>query len=331
MIDLNGKRVLITGTSGFIAQNFLATLEGMYPNIGLVMCMDYAPAFNLRQHFSKEFYDNKIVDLSHTRIERYAFSPDVDRYDVIFNFAAESHVDRSISDPLTFATNLTSTMALLNHVVCEKEKGHNIQMIQISTDEVYGHHLTTSAKPHTEDSQLQPRNPYAASKAAADLMCEAYVSTYDIDVLVTRCTNNFGIYQRTEKFIPTIISKLVAGEKIPVYGEGDNIREWIHVDDHCKSILEIAGERTRGVHNISGGTPKNNLELVQDILTAYNKLVPESEKTMVNSVEFVDDRKGHDKIYAITSKYYLRGFETVPYEDAIDEIVKHYVAYYKGQ
>jgi dTDP-glucose 4,6-dehydratase len=237
--------------------------------------------------------------------------------DYVFHFAAESHVDRSITGPRGFIdNNVTATSDLLEFIRTEYK---DAIVICISTDEVYGH-LHENDPPFTEDSHLNPRSPYSASKAASDLVALSYFHTFGLDVRVTRCCNNYGPHQADEKLIPTVLRKLFNNEKIPVYGTGMNIREWIHVDDHNKAVLEIAdvGE-PGGVYNIGSGLELTNLELIGEILEIVD---PENELGL--PVEFVEDRKGHDFRYAIDSVRWTNNLDQIPFKEGLKQTVDFY-------
>ena len=239
------------------------------------------------------------VNLQHSKL------PDIE-YDYVFHFAAESHVDRSINSPLDFiSNNVIGLTSLLEY--CRSYQSQ-ARIINISSDEVYGH-LATNDSPFTEESNLHPRSPYSASKASADLIAGSYHSTYGMDIITTRCCNNYGPHQHSEKFIPTVIRSLKNKQKIPVYGNGQNIREWIYVDDHNKSILEIAEIGESGmVYNIGSGRERTNLQLISDIIT-----IGDFGGSLEDHVEFVEDRKGHDFRYAISSVNYTRQFKLFDY------------------
>ena len=202
-----------------------------------------------------------------------------------------------------------------------RSKQPQARVINISTDEVYGH-LTEHQAPFTEDSNLNPRSPYSASKASADLVANSYAETFGLDIITTRCCNNFGSHQHDEKLIPTIIRNILAGKNVPVYGTGMNIREWIYVDDHNKSILEIAamGESGR-VYNIGSEVEMTNLKMVEDIGKILN---------IDPKIKFVDDRKGHDFRYALESRYYHRTFDLSKHVDALTTTVNFYAGKYAG-
>jgi dTDP-glucose 4,6-dehydratase len=208
------------------------------------------------------------------------------RHDAIINFAAESHVDRSITGARDFVlTNVLGTQTLL-----ESARAEGVAtFVQVSTDEVYG---SIASGSWTETEPLLPNSPYAASKASADLIARSYYRTYGLDVRITRCSNNYGPNQFTEKVIPLFITNLIDGVKVPVYGNGSNVRDWLHVDDHCRGIFSVlSGGRAGEIYNIGGGTELTNLELTQKILNLMGK--DES------FIEHVADRLGHDMRYSV--------------------------------
>jgi len=236
--------------------------------------------------------------------------------DAVINFAAETHVDRSIKDPDEFiGSNILGTYSLL-----ETERAHNprIRHIQVSTDEVYG---TSQDKPFTESDPLNPSNPYSATKAAADLLCRSYHKTYGMDVITTRCTNNFGPNQFPEKLIPKTIIRASKNLKIPVYGAGKNIRDWIYVEDHCSAIDFVSRRGVPGeVYNVSSSNELTNIELVEQILDAMDK--------SGELIEFVEDRPGHDLKYSLDSRK-LRSLGWKPkhvFKEALRETVEWYLA-----
>jgi dTDP-glucose 4,6-dehydratase len=234
----------------------------------------------------------------------------------VINFAAESHVDRSINDPLNFIhTNVIGTSVLL-----ECARRHGVQrFVQVSTDEVYG--SLGAAGRFTEQSPLDPSSPYSASKASADLLALASHKTYGQDVLVTRCSNNYGPYQFPEKLIPLMIIKALRDEPLPVYGDGKNVRDWIHVDDHCAGIVAALFEGKAGtVYNFGGNSEMVNLDLVRMILDRLGK--PQS------LISFVPDRLGHDRRYAIDSAFAQRELGWKPlrsFKEGLDETVQWYM------
>lgn len=284
-------RLLVTGGAGFIGSNFIRYVLGQHADWHVLNLDKLTYAGNLEnlsdvqaspryQFVRGDICDRELVDnLMRTH-----------RFDVVVNFAAESHVDRSILDADPFVdTNVKGTQVLL-----ESARVHGVGLfVQVSTDEVYGS-LGPDDPPFTEDSPLSPSNPYAASKAAADLLAKAYHKTYGLPVIITRCSNNYGPYQFPEKLIPLMITNALGDNRLPVYGDGLNVRDWIHVEDHCRALdLVIQKGRIGEVYNLSAGREMTNLEVVRAILAILNK--PDS------LITFVPDRLGHDRRYAMNA------------------------------
>lgn len=279
-------KVLITGGAGFIGSNYVRRIvDGSLRGISSITVLDkltYAGSLSNLAGLAEdsfEFIQGDICDEDLTR--KLAKT-----HDVIVNFAAESHVDRSIEGSRDFVmTNVLGTQTLL-----EAARVGSVQtFVQISTDEVYG---SIPQGSWSEEHPLQPNSPYAASKASADLIARSYHRTYGLDVRITRCSNNYGPHQFPEKVIPLFVTNLIDGLKVPVYGDGLNVRDWLHVDDHCRGIHAVmtlgkAGE----IYNIGGGTELSNMELTQRILGLMGK-----DKT---SITYVEDRLGHDLRYSV--------------------------------
>lgn len=282
-------KLLVTGGAGFIGSNFIRHILKEHPGWHIVNLDKLTYAGNLEN--LKDVEDNpryRLVrgDIADRELVDRLFREE--KFDLVANLAAESHVDRSILDPVPFIeTNLKGTQVLL-----EVARQHGIRkFLQVSTDEVYGS-LGPDDPPFTEESPIRPNSPYSASKAAADLMCRAYFVTYGLPVVITRCSNNYGPYQHPEKFIPTIILNALADKPIPVYGDGQNVRDWIHVEDHCRALDLVLQKGQAGeVYNVGAKNEHNNLDIVKTILRLMNK--PES------LITFVKDRPGHDRRYAI--------------------------------
>jgi len=315
MVNLTNSKVLVTGGGGFIGSNFIKMLLEKYNGIKIInfdkggigsrSLKSEIPATNWNTWSYLEL-NNDIRNIDKIHFQDYKF-------DYIFHFAAESHVDRSISGPSPFIEN--NVMGMVSLLEWVRQHQTQARVINISTDEVYGH-LEKYEAPFIETCKFDPRSPYAASKASADLIANSYVTTYGLDIITTHCCNNFGKHQADEKFIPTVIRNMVQGNKIPVYGTGENIREWIHVDDHNKSILEITeGGRVGYRYNIGSKVEKTNLEIIVDISEILGK---------VADIEYVEDRKGHDFRYAIDSLNYRRQFELRDHSDALRETVEFY-------
>lgn len=284
-------KILVTGGAGFIGGNFVHHMVKKYPEHTVINLDLLTYAGNLETLKPVEDKPNyKFVrgDIADRRFIMDLFEKE--RPDVVVNFAAESHVDRSITDPGIFVqTNVMGTQVLLD---ASKEYGVK-RYHQVSTDEVYGDlPLDRPDLFFREDTPLHTSSPYSSSKASADLFVLAYYRTYGLPVTISRCSNNYGPYHFPEKLIPLIISRALADEKLPVYGKGENVRDWLHVSDHCDAIdLIIHNGRVGEVYNVGGHNEKTNLEVVKTILKALGK----SESL----IEFVTDRPGHDLRYAI--------------------------------
>lgn len=279
-------KLLITGGAGFIGSNFIHYVLQEHPDWELYNLDKITYAGNLRN----------LEDVAANPQYRFVRGDIADRelviklfsqgFDIVVNFAAESHVDRSISDASPFIeTNIKGTQVLL-----EGARQYGVgRFIQISTDEVYG---SIEKGRFTEESPLLPNSPYAASKTAADLLCHAYWKTYRLPVSITRCSNNLGPFQFPEKLIPLAITNALEDKPIPVYGDGLNVRDWIYVTDHCRAIDTVIQKGEPGeVYNIGANNQKTNLELIRDLLSVMGK--PE------DLITFVADRPGHDRRYAL--------------------------------
>ena len=309
------KRYLVTGGAGFIGSNYIHYLLEKYSDIKIINLDKLTYAGNLdnlkhiEQHTSYKFVKGDICDES-------LIDELVKDCDIIVNFAAESHVDRSIGAPDDFIkTDVFGAFVLL-----EAARKHGIQkFIQISTDEVYGSINKGSFK---ETDPLMPSSPYSASKAGADRLAYSYYVTYELPVIVTRCSNNFGPYQYPEKLISLFITNALENKKLPVYGDGKNVRDWIYVWDHCDAIDFIIHNGQNGeVYNIGGGNERNNLEITEFILKALEK----SRDLM----KFVTDRPGHDRRYSVEcSKIHKLGWQPkYELEQALEKTIAWYREY----
>jgi len=310
-------KLLITGGAGFIGSNFVQYILDKYPDYQIINldALTYAGSLdnlkevmhNPRHTFVQGSIDNgKLVDQL------------MDMIDAVIHFAAESHVDRSITQPQTFLqTNIIGTQVLLD---AARRRGTRL-FYQISTDEVYGDVELDSPEVFTEDSSLKPNSPYAASKAAADLLVQAYHRTFGLPVVISRSSNNYGLHQHPEKLLPTVILNAHYNKQIPIYGTGQYARDWIHVLDHCRAIdLVLHRGKVGEIYNIGGDNEWINLDLVKRILQIMNK--PES------LLQFVADRPGHDKRYAIDStkiKLELGMNIQVSFDSGLQETIKSYV------
>ena len=283
-------KLLVTGGAGFIGSNFVQYILEKYPDYQVVDLDALTYAGNLEN--LKEVIDNSHHTFVHGRIEDGKLVDQLmEGIDAVVHFAAESHVDRSIVEPQAFLhTNILGTQVLL-----DAAKRHGVKRFyQISTDEVYGDVELDSPEVFTEDSPLKPNSPYAASKTAADLLVQSYYRTFGLPIVISRCSNNYGPHQHPEKFLPTVILNAHNNKPIPIYGTGQYARDWIHVLDHCRAIdLTLHQGKIGEIYNIGGDNEWINLELAKKVLKIMNK--PES------LIEFVSDRPGHDRRYAIDS------------------------------
>jgi dTDP-glucose 4,6-dehydratase len=307
--------VLVTGGAGFIGSNFLRYMVNKYPNYDFINldALTYCGNLeNLKDIEDKDNYSFVKGNVCDTELVNGI----VENVDYIVHFAAESHVDRSIEDPGIFIkSNILGTQTLLD----ASKKNDIRKFLQVSTDEVYG-----SLGPEgyfTEQTPLQANSPYSASKAGADLMVRAYHNTFDLPVNITRCSNNYGPYQFPEKLIPLMISNAIENKELPVYGDGKNIRDWLHVYDHCTGIDLVLHKGKAGeVYNIGGHNERANIDIVKLILKELDK--PES------LIKFVSDRLGHDRRYAIDSSKIRRDLGWRPkytFEEGIIETIHWYL------
>jgi dTDP-glucose 4,6-dehydratase len=315
MTFVMSKNILITGGLGFIGSNFIKHIFNKYNyNIFNVDAKTYAASYdNISEEINRsDRYYLSLYDINSTKDIRRLVQKNNINY--IVNFAAESHVDNSINNSTPFVqTNINGTHSLLTllHDCPSVER-----YLQVSTDEVYGS-LTEEDDPFTENTPLQANSPYSASKASADLLCRSFYETFDYPILITRCSNNYGPNQHEEKLIPLMIKNAKAGEKLPVYGDGRNIRDWIHVSDHCSGIDAVLHNGKLGeAYNIGGKNEVRNIDIVKTIL----KLLSKDEV----QIEFVKDRLGHDWRYAIDNSKIqkeLNWFPSVNFQDGLKELI----------
>jgi dTDP-glucose 4,6-dehydratase len=281
-------KILVTGGLGFIGSNFIRRILYLRRNVTVI---------NL-DNMSAEANPANLMDLRHE--QRYHFvkgniaeikliSKIIKKVDTIVNFAAQTHVDRSIAEPQPFVdTNIIGTYRVLE---AARKNNPEVRMLHVSTDEIYGDIESGS---FDETDGLKPSNPYSATKAAADMLALAYYRTYGLHLSVTRCTNNFGPYQHPEKLIPKAIIRAIKNLAVPVYGKGNQVRDWIYVQDHCDALLQTLEKGKAGeIYNISAGNELPNLKIVELILNIMKK--------PMNLIEFVDDRPGHDIRYSLDS------------------------------
>ncbi|MFC5711441.1 dTDP-glucose 4,6-dehydratase [Thalassorhabdus alkalitolerans] len=322
--------ILVTGGAGFIGSNFVKYMLNNYDySIINLDVLTYAGDIknlhefreNKKHYFIKgDIRDRKLLDDIFTEHD----------IKIVINFAAESHVDRSIDDPEIFLkTNVLGTQALLD-VAKEhwklypdqkysREFREGVKFIQVSTDEVYG--TLGRSGYFTEDTPLAPNSPYSASKASGDMIVRAYHETYGVPVNISRCSNNYGPHQFPEKLIPLIINNALKDKDVPVYGDGKQVRDWLHVEDHCSAIDTILHNGISGeVYNIGGNNEKENIEIVNLILKSLNK----SERL----VTYVQDRLGHDRRYAIDNTKITRELRWMPaytFEEGIKQTIEWYI------
>ena len=313
------KKMLITGGAGFIGSNFIHYILSKYNDYQVINLDKLTYAANLDN--LKDIEDNKNYRFIHGDIADQEFIFKLfenEKFDIVINFAAESHVDNSILNPQIFTiTNILGTQVLLD--ACRK---YNIKRFhQVSTDEVYGElPLDDNSILFTEKTPLNPSSPYSASKASAGMLVKSYYRTYSLPITISRCSNNYGPYQHLEKLIPLMISKAINNDNLPVYGNGLNVRDWLHVYDHCTAIDLIIHEGKIGeIYNIGGNNEKSNIDVVKIILKELGK----SEKL----IKYVNDRPGHDLRYAIDStkiKTTLNWKPVYSFEKGILDTIKWY-------
>ena len=311
---------LVTGGAGFIGSNYMHYVVNKYPDDEFI-CLDaltYAGNYNnIKDLETKKNYKFVKGDITDREFIDELFKKE--NFDVIINFAAESHVDNSIKNPGIFIqTNIAGTQVLMDAA----RKYGNIRYHQVSTDEVYGDlPLDRPELKFTEQTPIHTSSPYSSSKAGADLLVLAYHRTFGLPVTITRCSNNYGPYQFPEKLIPVVISKALKNELIPVYGKGENVRDWIHVFDHNVGVdLVVRNGKIGEVYNLGGHSERTNLEIVKIILKQMNK--PET------LITYVSDRPGHDLRYAIDStkvENELGWNRTYTFEEGIKETINWYL------
>jgi dTDP-glucose 4,6-dehydratase len=312
------RRILVTGGAGFIGSNFIRHLlrtthdaQRMTQIVNLDKLTYSGNLENLKDIEKDQRYEFVKGDICDSKlVEKLAKESDV-----IINFAAESHVDRSIKDPSSFIkANITGTQVLLDAAREFKLKRY----IQVSTDEVYG---SVAEGYSDEEAPLRPNSPYAASKAAADLLCRSYYVTYKTPVVITRSSNNFGPYQYPEKVIPLFITNILTDKKVPLYADGSNVRDWIYVEDNCSAIAFVTEKGKAGeVYNVGGSNEVRNIDLTKKILGILKK-----DESLI---EFVKDRPGHDRRYALNSSK-LENLGWRPGKESLDKKLEDTINWYK--
>ncbi|MEA2006920.1 MAG: dTDP-glucose 4,6-dehydratase [Patescibacteria group bacterium] len=311
-------KILVTGGAGFIGSNFIHYWLEKNPEDQIVNLDALTYAGNLDN--LKSIQDNKNYhfvkgDISDKEIVNNLFKND--NFDLVVHFAAESHVDRSIENSTIFLqTNVLGTHNLLEAA----KKSGNIRFHHISTDEVFGS-LNTSDKPFNENTPYDPHSPYSASKAASDHLVRSYFHTHKLPITISNCSNNYGPFQFPEKLIPLFITNLIQGQKVPVYGKGNNVRDWIHVDDHNRGVESVIKKGQLGeTYCLGGASEKHNMEITKELLS----LMSESEE----KIKYVEDRKGHDFRYAIDFSKAEKELDWRPQIDFTDGL-KQTVEWYK--
>ena len=329
------KTYLVTGGAGFIGSNFIHYMLKRNQDIHIlnVDALTYAGNLeNLSEYDQDSRYTFAHVDIRDKEALTRLF--ETHHPDYVINFAAESHVDRSIEDPGAFAdTNVMGTVALLSVAESFWNDGQgsygNHRYLQVSTDEVYGSlPLDDPEAFFRETTPLSPHSPYSASKASADMFVKAWHDTYGFPAVITRCSNNYGPYQFPEKLIPLMIENCLEHKALPVYGDGLNVRDWLYVDDHCKAIaMVLEGGRLGEVYNIGGHNERNNLYIVKRIISEVARITGDTQITE-DLISYVTDRKGHDRRYGIAPdkiKEELGWYPETPFEEGIVTTINWYL------
>lgn len=360
------KNYLITGAAGFIGSNFVKYLLKIHTGIKLILLDKLTYAANL-DNLQEELKDERVIFIQGDICDECKVKEIFQNYDIdyVINFAAESHVDRSIENPKLFLeTNILGVQNLMNFaknswIIDKDDKGYPVykkgkKFLQVSTDEVYGslekdipegkelsfeeEYLnslirdreatqTFGSKFFTEDSPMMPNSPYSASKASADMLVSAYFETYHFPMNITRCSNNYGKYQYEEKLIPLMIKNVLEEKKLPVYGDGMNVRDWLYVEDHCKAIcLVLENGRCGEIYNIGGFNEKTNLEIISLILDTIAKFQNTERKNYL--IEYVEDRLGHDRRYAINPRKIVHDLGWYPettFEEGIQRTIEYFM------
>ncbi len=319
------KKIVVTGGSGFIGSNLVNyLLEKKYFVINIDKLTYSSNSYNFKNKSSKNFKFFK-VDINNQKIITKIFL----RFKpvAVFNLAAETHVDRSIDSPKNFInSNILGVYNLLEVIRKLNRKKKFIKLIHISTDEVYGDIIKKKIRSN-ENFPYQPSSPYSASKASADLLIKSYIRTYKIDAKISNCCNNYGPFQFPEKLIPKIISNILNNKPLPLYGKGQNLREWIHVKDHCEALFKIYLKGKKGEsYNVGSNKDLRNIDLVKMILKIFLK-----KKIIINNkvkIKFVKDRPGHDYRYALNSKKIykdIRWRSKINLENGLSDTVDWYI------
>ncbi|WP_440054182.1 dTDP-glucose 4,6-dehydratase [Pseudoalteromonas sp. T1lg65] len=342
--ELNCARIFVTGGAGFIGsaviRRLLKTTEATILNFDKLTYASNELALNKFTQFKQyQFIKGDICDSQMLENAIFRFKPTY-----ILHLAAESHVDRSITGPAEFiTTNIVGTYELLEvvrkyYAQLSLEEQAKFKLHHISTDEVYGD-LDATEPPFTEENTYKPSSPYAASKASSDHLIRAWGRTYALPIIITNCSNNYGPYQYPEKLIPLMIKNAIEGQPMPVYGDGSQVRDWLHVDDHASALCTVLNSANVGsTYNIGGKNEIRNIDLVNMICTYLEELLPNHPLSLASNgpgfqslIQFVNDRAGHDKRYAIDNSKIqseLSWYPSYQFEEGLFQTVKWYVAFY---
>jgi dTDP-glucose 4,6-dehydratase len=330
-------KLIITGGAGFIGSNLILFLHENYPEVEilnidkLTYASDISYLSDIKQSRRYHFKKLDLVDRNGVKDVVKTWKPDG-----VFHLAAESHVDNSIQGPEPFVlSNVVGTFNILEECrqlwFDEASPNQSQRFLHVSTDEVYGTLGDTGS--FTETTPYAPNSPYSASKAGSDMIVRSYFHTYGMNTVITNCSNNYGRHQHDEKLIPTVIRKALAGEPIPVYGKGENVRDWLHVEDHCKALVNVFYEGSAGeVYNIGGDNEWKNIELVHHICDILNREKGEGpDGDYKNLISFVTDRPGHDFRYSVDAskiKKELNWHPTQNFDELLSKTVKWYIERY---